>query len=271
MISYCTVTIDQTERYVPYLLESLVNKSALISEVLIAKPDSPPELDENWVEKGIKFRKFGTGVRYQQSLEHALNLHHCIEKSKNKYIMLGDVDTFWYSAIDALYLKLIHEYGLNYIGCSHNSAINHAMSFFPCVYATMFNKEEMPDENWLKGQHKFYGLFKISELHEDEDTHQSYDGKFLVPGAIKSCIDLYPNKTGLFDTGCKVWAWAKLNNWKWASFQTNDCHLYTTKYNRGNVKLDKLHLQKLLYHNVGGSNMRDTEFEEFKIEYENSK
>lgn len=249
-----------------------MNRSKLISEVLIAKTDSPPSLNETWTKNGIKFTKFGTftGVRHQQSLEHAINLHHCIDRSQNEYVMIGDVDTFWYSAIDELYINLINKYELNYIGLSHNSAVNHAMTFFPCVYATLMNKKDLPGEDWLKGQFKFYGMFRIKEMHEDETSYTSYDGKFLAPGLIRVCTELYPNKDGVFDTGCKVWAWAKLNNWKWLSFQTDDCHIYTTKYIRGNIKPGKLPFQKLAYHNVGGSNMRDDEFEEFKKEYENS-
>jgi hypothetical protein len=81
------------------------------------------------------------------------------------------------------------------------------------------------------------------------------DGKYLLPGAIPAHYDkfLNPNKEEcVFDSGCNLCLWALQKNWKWLAFQTLDCHIYTTKYNRGSVVL-KLPKTKLIYHAVGGT------------------
>jgi hypothetical protein len=258
--------------YLPTLLESVVKRTELVSEVLIAKPDSPEGEVEKWETNGIKFEKFGTFYKKRliydkgiqmQGAEHAINIHLCIDKAKNDDVFVMDGDTFLYSNVDKIFTELKEKHNLQYIGVSHNSALTWAFTYFPCVFGCLFNKKDMPNKNFMKGEIKYTGEVECSNP-EKQNGGESFDGKYLVPGIHISYTKEYPNPNGQYDTSSRLWVWSKQQNWKWLSFQTLDCHTYTTKYYRSNFKLkENMPLQKLLYHSVGGSHNKPDQFAEY--------
>nr|NIQ14243.1 hypothetical protein [Candidatus Dadabacteria bacterium] len=71
-----------------------------------------------------------------------------------------------------------------------------------------------------------------------------------------------------FDVGCNLYLWAEMKNMKWLSFQTLDCHNYTTTYYRTNVKPITIpRKQKILYHMTTGA-LSGLKCEQLKNNYE---
>lgn len=240
MITACTVTLDCVKEYYEIYKKSIVQRTKLISEVFVAKVDSPPSYSKTWEENGIKFCEFGTMGTHRtlQGLEHGLGLHDCIDRATNEYLMFHDPDVFFYMPTDEFYYNLLNKYKLNYIGVSHCSAARFAYTFFPYLSCALVKKKDLPPPDWLKGKIIAWEI-KIP-----------FDGKYLIRMEdIPEYVDQFPNPAGDFDTGAYLWLWAHQNNWKWVSFQTVDIHTYTTRYNRGNVKLqEKFGKEKLIYH-----------------------
>lgn len=239
MITICSVTLNEIDNYLPIFQESILTKTKLVSEVLIAKADAPPTFEETWQKNGIVFRKFGTqglNFRLKQSEEHAIGLHTAIKKSANDVLMFCDPDIFFYKPVDEIYWNLMEKYKLNVIGISHSSAARFSFTYFPNVMNLMVRKADLPGEDFLKGQ-------IYSELGP------KLDGSWLIRMKLKDTMDKFPNPEGEYDTGAYLYYWSVLNNWKWVSFQTTDIHTYSLMYNRGNVKLgEKFNRDKILYH-----------------------
>jgi len=258
MISLCTVELEGLEIFTDLLIKSLVKNTKLISEVLIAKIGVG--LESNTVSYDIdriKITKFNYSLaqRTQQGVEHALGLHACIDRSQTEYIFLSDPDIIYYSPVESLYLDLMTQYNLNIIGASHHSAAIMAYTFFPWIGNCLIKKSNLPDENFLEGYLK--------------DGTIPMNGKFLIPNKIDEFVNDFPNPKGHFDTGSNMTIWNKYKNGKWLSFQTIDCHNYTTTYCRGNVKPHRLPKMKLFYHLVGVSNNRPEFLEQFTKAFEN--
>jgi len=238
MITICTVTLGCVQSYYEIYQQSIISRTKLVNEVLIAKPDDSIEVKKEWTVNKIKFHQFGTqkGNRLGQGVEHALGLHECIDKASNNILLFCDPDVFFYHPVDEFYYKLMQKYGLNIIGVSHCAALRFSYTFFPYLSSLMVKKDDLPDNKWLKN--------KII----DESGIQR-DGKYLIRMKIPELIDCFPNPNGDFDTGSYLWLWAHQNNWKWVSFQTTDVHTYCSMYNRGNVKVkEKFDKEKFLYH-----------------------
>lgn len=273
MITICVVLIDSLQEHIKIMLDSVLRKTELVSEVLIAKIDSDSSLNKTWMEKGIKFHMFGHMAKHMW-FGHPLGLHACIDRATNDYLMFCDPDIFFYSPIEKLYLDLMHKYGINYIGCSHHASVIQAYTFFPCVVCSMVKKSDLPNPNWMKGQLKYrLGVLHVKDLRPD-DNYELADGKYLIESPLPMHHNKFPNKNPryapcYFDTACNLWLWSQEKNWKYLSFQTTDCHTYSTTCNRGNLKIEKLPKQKLIYHTVGGSNGRD--WDVFTHAYEQSK
>lgn len=246
MISLCAVTLDCLEKYFEKIfLESILSKTKLISEVLLAKVDAEPSFYKEWQVGSIKFIKFGCPNYQEHGIQHALGLHACIDKSKNDYVFLSDPDLFFYTAVDEIYFKLMEAHDLNVVGCSHHHSVEHSSTFFPNQISLLVKKSDLPDHRFLENKLKKRG-YKASE--NIVDIRSNFNGKYLVPGAIPEYVDLFPNKTGLFETGCNLWILSKDKNWKWLAFQTLDCNTYSTLYHKCNIKLPRPKKQKLLYH-----------------------
>lgn len=237
MITVCTVILDPVMEYYEIYKKSVAQKTKLVSEVFIAKVDSPP-YEKRWDENGIRFCEFGImGTdRCSQGVEHGVGLRKCIERASNEYVMFHDPDVFFYKPVDELYLDLVRKYDLNYIGVSHCTATKFAYTFFPYLSCALVKKSDLPPPDWLKGKIRVYG--------------RPLDGEYLIRmDDIPEYTQQFPNPTGDFDTGSYLWLWSHQNNWKWLSFQTLDVHNYTARYNRGNIKInEKFNNDKLIYH-----------------------
>jgi hypothetical protein len=246
MISLCTVTLDCLEKYFEKIfLDSILRKTKLISEVLLAKVDAEKSFYKEWQVGSIKFIKFGCPNYQIHGIQHAIGLHECIDRAKNDYIFLSDPDLFFYNAADEIYFDLMKEHNLNIIGCSHHHSVEHSATFFPNQISLLVRKNDLPTPKFLENKLKIRG-YKSEENQVNLKTN--FPGKYLIPGAIPEYVDLFPNKNGLFETGCNLWIFNKERNWKWLAFQTLDCNTYSTLYHKCNLKIPRPQKQKLLYH-----------------------
>jgi hypothetical protein len=190
---------------------------------------------------------------------HALGMHACIEKATSEYIMFCDPDIFFYCPVETLYLDLINKYNLNYIGISHHAALTQAFTWFPCITNSFVRKNALPNKDFLKNEIRITGALHINNIKSlESQTAEQMDGYWLLQGPIEGLYNKFPNNNlsstyGIFDVGCNLWLWNVEKNWKWLAFQTIDCHIYNTGYNKGNFKIDKIKPQKLLYHLISGS------------------
>jgi hypothetical protein len=260
MITLCSVVPPNYEEYAKTMLESIVTTTKHITNVLLACPITNSR-DTNvikvWNERGINFKKFHAPMNCPEH-GHALGLHACINRVETEFIMFCDPDLFLCSAVDELYLNLMNKYNLNYIGCSHHSAVANAYSYFPYVMNSLVRKKDLPDESFLRGLLKFRNGCIMVEGLTAEDNFEPADGKYLVsspiPGHWHKLPNIKPNV--FFDTAVNLCLWGIEQNWRWLSFQTPDAHNYTTKYFRGNFKFtDRIPFQRLIYHDVRQSSI----------------
>jgi hypothetical protein len=238
VISFCCVILDSALSYFEKIKEWLPKRTSLIKEGLFCKIDAHPDYYEEFSIKEITCKIFGTKLpdfNLTPGNQHAMGLHACIDRAKEKYIMCCDPDIFFYPGLDQLYINLIEKNNIQLIGVSHHAALQLVYNFFPCATNWIFKKDQLPPDNWL------------------EDT-LCIKSKYLVKDHVRH-TDKFPNPEGYFDVGSYIWLWAKENNWRWLSFQTIDCHLYTTNYYRSNFKIfEKIERnKKLLYHGVSGT------------------
>lgn len=236
MISLCAVTLDKIKHYEQIFIKSILDKTKLISEVVLVNNDLPTDTHEEWTEKGIKFKRFGNVEAVAGMAcgdQHGIGLDFAITKASNQVVYLCDPDIFFISAADEFFYNLKTKHNLQAIGCSHHSATELCGTFFPWHGNIMFEKKDLPDKTWLEG------IIRISWLEGGVGSHAKH---------------LFPNPTGNFDTASGMWLWANERNWRWLAFQTQNAHTYTNKYYRGNIKLtEKLKTQDLLHHAVSGS------------------
>ena len=266
MITLCTVVPDNTQTdflykdFADIMIDSMLRNTKFITNVLIASPSYDRNLTEfktirEWTIGQIKFHQFYC-PSHQHEFGHADGLHACIDLATTSHLLFCDPDLFFYSAVDELYLNLMNKYDLQYVGCSHHSAVANAYSFFPYVMNSLVKKEDLPPPTWLKGLLKYRGgmlMVNIENPAEDDPSWPEAPGKYLLPSPVpdkwRKLPNLKPNI--LFDTSVNLCIWGIENNWRWLSFQTIDTHNYSTKYYRGNFKItEKIPLQKLIHHCV---------------------
>lgn len=271
MITLCTVALNRLEGFLDILKQSILKYTTLINEVVIVRVDEPSCQKES-VIGSIRFKEIG----YQapvftkgnptaiMCLEHALGLHRGIDEAANDLVMICDPDVFFVSAIDRLYLELVEKHDLDIIGISRPEGVAHANTFFPSVINSMFFKSSMPGENYLREHLTANRSMPEAILKEDV----ALPGKILIPSNVTKREDVWPNPTGHHETGCNLYLWAKENNWQWLSFQTPDCHLYSTAYYRGSVKVSKLSRQNLLYHAINSTRGTPEEIEQRLINHQ---
>jgi len=264
MITACMVTLNEIEKYTQIACKSLCTRAKLVSEVIIAKPDSPASFYEEWKTNNITFKKFGTLNlgRVGQGIEHGIGLQLCVEKATNQYILFHDPDVFFYKEVDKIFMDLMQKYKLNIIGVSHCAAPKFSYTYFPYLSCCLFRKDELPDRSWLPNDIK-------------DDHYNLLPGCFLIrPGLSESLKALFPNPGGDFDTGSLLWLWGKQQNWNWLSFQTTDVHTYSGAFNRGTVKItEKFNpKQPLLYHATSSTcpGTIENTWEKFKQAWEES-
>lgn len=255
MITLCTVAPKNYDEWLDVLLDSVFEYSQHVKNILVARsvqPEDPRKPTTEHEFKGIRIKKFDAVVNFHEH-GHALGLHACIDQVQTEYIMFCDPDLFWQSAVDDLYLNLMGKYDLNYIGCSHHSSVANAYSYFPYLMNSLVKVKDLPNENFLKGHLKFRNGCIMSEGLKEGDPGEPADGKYLISSPIPGYWHKLPNikPNVFFDTGVNLCLWSIEQNWRWLAFQTPDAHHYTTKYFRGNFRInERIPLQKLLYHDV---------------------
>lgn len=248
MISFC-VTLLKThyQRYFPILLESIVNYCPLVDEIIVCKNEEEKSYEEKFNYSGKYVKIYGCEYNKPiygyniQSIDHALSMHQCIDKTKNDYIFLCDPDIFFYNEIDVFYINLIKKYKLNVVGTPYinaNNPLNKLPSIqgnFPALMNCLVKKSDLPPKNWLN---KF---LKIANME--------YTGKYLIPiiNLPKEILQKFPNPEGHIDTSFLLCLWAMESKWNWLSFLPEDGHNYCSKYYRGNVKIKEKPM-KLFYH-----------------------
>lgn len=236
MISLCSVVLDKIKHYEEIFLKSVIDKTKLVSEVILINNSQPIGTYKTWTERGIQFKEFGNEETVERLCcgdQHGIGLNIAIEKASNDVVYLCDPDTFFITAADEFFYDLKIKYNLQAIGCSHHSATELCGTFFPWHGNVMLNKKDLPDKTWLPG-------LKVP-------------GCWLEAGAGSHKKELYPNPEGNFDTASALWLLAHERNWRWLAFQTANVHVYTNKFYRGSVKVEKMKPQELLYHAVSGS------------------
>jgi len=242
--------VKNCKKYLDLFIKSVKKHSSLVSEIVIAAVDS----NEPYSETGdnIKIKRFGANLgKTLMWYGHGLGLHQALDHAENKYVIFSDPDVLWKCPLDTIFLNLMEKYTLNIIGVSHHNAVNQSYTFFPSVMTCMVEKAKLPEKGWLAGKIKLRNMsLRIKQLKKS-DNYEIADDCYLVPGPIPDLYSTFPNKDdeALYDVGCNLWLWNQEKNGKWLSFQTIDCHNYSTKHNRSNFK-SYLHLdqQDLLYH-----------------------
>jgi hypothetical protein len=254
MISLCTVILEPLERnFEKIFIDSVVGRLPKVSEVIIVKIDATNPWIAEWDIGNIHFIKIGyplkidypninIGPNDDSGIQHALGLHVGVDKAKNDYILLSDPDVFFYPKTDEFYLDLMTKKNLDLVGCSHHLAIDYACGYYPNQVNLLLKKSNLPDHTFLENK-----LYRRNSVKDENYINYKLPGKWLIPGPIPEYVDIFPNKKGLFETGCNLWILGQQRNWNWLSFQTLDCNLYTSLYHRG-IKTEKIKKRKLIYH-----------------------
>jgi len=262
MISICTVYLEAIRPFLDIFLDSVQKNMSLVKEVILARVDvdektptsgySPPNVKYRLdsLRNGLRVTEIGIALDSLRWHAHALGLHECVDAANEEFIWFSDPDVFFYTNLDRIYMDLLKEHNLNYIGVSHHAAVHQAYMFFPCIMNSLVRKADLPGPDFMKGHLKIRKApLLISEIPED-DLGEPANGKYLLGSPVRAYWDQFPNKieSRIYDAGCNLWLWSQQQKWRWLSFQTADCHTYTTGYYRSNCGIAMKKKQKLLYH-----------------------
>jgi hypothetical protein len=278
MISVCTVASGTSTQYLAKFVKSLSENCHFINEVVVCYFEREyakrctswgPVGLKSWdgmvnffkeTEEemyGVKVKKFhlprisfGAGP----SFEHSIGLHNCIPRTTNDYVLFSDPDVIVFSDIDRLYLDLMQEHNLHFVGVSHYLPDRQPYLFMPTVINMMTHKSHMPDKNFLHEKLTDFGQVRKIKVC----------GNWLVPGQTPEYNHEFPNSDPqVWDTGNKLHLHCKWNNKRWLSFVTKDEHNYDTSEVHDNCGLElSLPFQKLIYHEGSSSYkpLQDTDF-----------
>lgn len=259
MISVCCVTFPHASQpsfnclkpIEDIFIDSIVSKTKMVDEVILVKHDLPREYYEEKLINNISIKTLGSGITQKSSYGHALGLHYCIDKAKNDYVLLADIDIMLYTSVDEIFLNLMQKHDLFAVGISMNCPVVLASTFFPFVQFLLLKKSTLPGPNFLTNCKR---IINLQAKDFDIKLSVPLDGKFLLPGPTKEHWEEFPNPQGSFDTSCNLWLWCHQHNLKWLSFQTMDMYTYNLNLYRTNFKLkDKLGNKKLLYHIISAT------------------
>lgn len=259
MISLCTVVTDRIiERYLKRFLDSIAEHTKLVKEVIIVNCEHEGNYEEYNIRKDIVVKTFNHHIN-QRTYQHPLGLHHAVDQSTQEYILFSDPDLYFYTAADEIYKNLMDKYNLFIVGISHHSSLCLATRYFPYVQNCFIKKDKLPGPDFLKGKLKMRHML-VPTAGWLDDNFPPLDGKYLIHGPIPGLWEKfpYPELTNSYETGCNLYLHCEEIGGKWLSFQTLDCHNYTTKIYRNNFKLKaNLGNVKLIYHETNGHNKQD--------------
>lgn len=280
MITLCTVLIEELRPFMNLMIDSLLKKNKLVSNIVIAHVDSPDKYTEERYQQGVRIETFShllpIGLNTSE-FGHALGLHACIEKTNTPYIMFCDPDVLFIEDTPSFYLDLMNKFSLNYIGCSHEYSVQHPETYFPYVVNSLVKKAELPDDSFMKNLLYYRGNLraKPGDTLEALSKHQPATGKYLIRGFIPGTESQFPNAmlreknlTIDFDTGHLLYLWSLQEKWRWLSFLTPDVHFYNTGYYRSNCGVKPPPFKKsLIYHLTGRYRKSGTGLNEFEAQY----
>lgn len=264
MISVIVVILDRLQEFLDIFIESIVEKSKHVSEVIVVNVEKPQGDITSWTNHGITFKVIGGSQNIFNlnsptafCAQHAFGLHLGLEKATNEYIMFSDPDIFFYSNVDEHYLSLMNEHKLNFIGICRPAALSHSILFFPTIVNCLVKKSNLPPNDFAKHICPIDKMVTTHNCKEEADVPT-----YLYPMAMSLMLDewktLFPNPTGHYETGSKLFLWGLKNNWRWLSYQTTDQNNYYKNFYRNNFGLKvKLPKEKLLYHESLSSGFPD--------------
>jgi len=257
MITLGTVSGLNGDPYLKNLCEWAVNRTELVSEVIIISVASKIEMEEEWKIGNIKFKKYGCGIeRASPSYFHGHGLKKLVEKATNDLILTCDVDMFFYKPVDVFYYELMEKYDLDIIGISHYSATTTSQGFFPNVMNFLVRKSNLPDEDFCERFGHGPNAVDAANRPSPQLIGEYFLSHYFVAGENSPVVrSKFANPSGIYDTGSLLYLWAVENNWKWHAFQTLDTHRYSGAYNRGTQKIKEKFKPKdyFLYHTVSGT------------------
>lgn len=284
MISVCTV-MDQLHRpYYDCFIKSLLKKQCMVKEVIVAHISKyPSNFETTEYVNGVLIRSFDLYIPYlpdQISYKHSIGLHHCINRVQSEYIILSDCDILFYKPkFDAFYLETYEKNDLNILGIQMykiTGVPNFVNSYgnFPSIHNCFIKTNTLPPPEMFAGRMRWNcGVGSVFDINKTTPMEENY---YLSLGAIPEWTKFYPNPTGYFDTGCKLYLWNYFNNGNWLSFIPGCGLAYTTNWD-SNIR-DKISFHSpeeiLLYHHsgiweknpIGEFHMRFTE----SLEYDKS-
>lgn len=256
MISLCRVCYGaNANNYDDMSIETILKNLKHVSEIITFRDADSCQPDKE--EAGVKLRNITYPADHPMEdsqhgfLSHAAGLEECVRHATKEYVMFLDNDVIVNSPIDELYLTLLNQHELKFVGVSHHISVNSSVKYFPTVISMLVRKIDLPPDNWL---------------------HNKDNGCCYLYGHHCDDREIFPNPQGFFDTGVFLWLWNEKIKGRWLSFQTTNVHVYTTRYHRSNFKFDgKIPVQSLLWHATGGSDSREPYWKAFAEQYELSK
>lgn len=262
MISVCTVVTNNIiDKYLHNFLDSLVDHTKLVKEIIIVNCEQENQARTFYLKNKDINLKYLNYYIPDRAYQHPLGLHVALDNTTQEYVLFSDPDIIFYAPVDEIYKNLIDKYNLFIVGIAHHTALGMTMQYFPCVQNCLIKKDKLPNADYLKGSLKMRFMLAPGHLFQDwpytEETALSLDGKYLIHGPIPELWKNFPapELNLSCDTGCNLCLYCNDIGGKWLSFQTLDCHNYTTKIYKTNFKLkDNLGNIKLLHHATNSCN-----------------
>lgn len=232
MISLITVAYkpEPFDELIELFIKSILEKSKLISEIIIVHGKSPNEFIFERKIKNIKIINVApkpqiihhSQIRYKTNTtslykEHSMAMHYGLSLVTQPYVLMSDPDIIIYlNNFDELYLNLYEEYNLNIIGVSHYCPTDQPFYLiFPTIINCLIKKEKLPNVDWLKSYLK---LRPIKKGCLSFDNWPTLDGCYLLGGCIPQKSNQYLNTNCYFNPGCNLWLWDKELGKKFITF-----------------------------------------------------
>jgi hypothetical protein len=233
MISLCTVVLNGMEPMTETLLESVVNNTKYITQVLVAhvEKDTPYHKLE-YLRTGLTVIHFGHPLDQYANLSaitgqaiktygHALGLHACIDMADQPIVLMSDPDTFYYPGADEIYLGYMEFYNLHFIGIEHFDPYA-AQGKFPVVTSFMSHKKNLPPTDWVV-------YTTETGITAPAGQKRAYlPGKYLLQGPIDGEPEGFH-----YDVGIGLFRWSEEIKGRWLSFAQRISWGNGLQYNSG--------------------------------------
>lgn len=262
MISLICVVTNASELISEILIDSIFKRTFLIDEIICVQPEKTTT--ERYTKNGIEIIKYGiankighhTGhkklwpiraLEMSAGLQHPFGLHCGLEIAKNEKVLFCDSDVFFYTNIEAIFLKYLND-GFQFVGLAHHNQ-QRADGNFPTVIGLLTEKKYLPDENYLKENRTIIETFFAPILDDANRNFEfPYRDKFPYGNELHDGV----NKK-ILDTGSMIYPWCQEKNMNWISFLTRDCKHYNSKHIMASKPYEIIGARNLAFHLCGGS------------------